>query len=66
MIDRGEAYMIMEKTVAALPQKSFRTCPWSAKRETNTTAEKTVSTKVRIAKILLFSFLGAYMRKITT
>ena len=66
MIDRGEPYMIMEKIVAARPQKSFLLLPWRAKMEMKTTVAKTERTKVRSPRILAFSFLGANMRKITT
>ena len=59
MIERGEAYMIIEKMVAARPQKSFLSLPFKAKREIRATAEKTVSTKVKSPRILAFSFFGA-------
>jgi len=66
IIDRGEAYMMMENMVAAKPQKSFLPLPCRAKRETKATAANTASTNVRSPKILPFSFLGAYMMKSTT
>lgn len=66
MIDRGDAYMMMEKMVAAKPQNSFLMWPWRAKRDTKAAAEKTVRTKARSPRILAFSFLGAKMMKIRT
>lgn len=66
MMERGEAYMQMEKMVAARPHKSLRFCPWRARRETRTTAEKANRTKARRTRIRLFSLLGAKRRKITT
>lgn len=65
-MERGEAYMQMEKIVAARPHKSLRFCPWRARRETRTMAEKTKRTKARRARIRLFSLLGPKRRKITT
>ena len=59
MIESGEAYMMMENTVAAIPQKSFLPLPWRAKRETRATVANTAKTAAKIAKILAFSFLGA-------
>lgn len=66
MIVRGEAYMVMEKIVAAKPQNNFLPWPWRANKETNTTAANTVMTRTRMEKIFVFSFLGAKMRKIST
>lgn len=66
MIVKGEPYIMMEKTVAAIPQKSFLALPWRAKRETNTTVAKTASTIDSSPRILPFSFFGANMRKINT
>lgn len=59
MIDRGEAYMMMEKMVAAKPQKSFLELSCKANRDTKATVAKIASTRVRRPRILLFSFLGA-------
>ena len=59
MIERGDAYMIIEKMVAARPQKSFLPLPCRAKREIKATAEKTVSTEMKSPRILAFSFFGA-------
>lgn len=59
MMESGEAYMMIEKTVAARPQKSFLEFPWRAKRETRATVANTVKTQVKMPKILAFSFLGA-------
>ena len=59
MMDKGEPYMMMEKMVAAKPQKSFLPWPCKAKRETKTTTPKTVSTNVNSPSILVFSFLPA-------
>lgn len=66
MIVRGEAYMAMEKIVAAKPHNSFLLWPWRANRETDTTAANTVRTRTRREKIFAFSFLGENMRKIST
>lgn len=66
MMDKGEAYMQMEKMVAAKPQKSFLFWPWSGMREMITTMAKTESANVRSATIFNFSFLGAYTRKMVT
>lgn len=66
MIVKGEPYITMEKTVAAIPQKSFRCLPWRAKRETNATTAKTLRISVSSPKILPFSFFDANMRKIST
>lgn len=66
MIVKGEPYITMEKTVAAIPQKSFLSFPWRAKRETNTTVAKTLSTRVSSPSIFAFSLFGAKMRKIIT
>lgn len=66
MMDRGEAYMMIEKMVAAKPQKSFLVFPWRANRETKATTAKMKSTSVKRPRILLFSFLGAYKMKINT
>lgn len=66
MIDRGDPYMIMEKTAAAKPQKSFLALPCKARREIKTTAAKKVSTNAKSPKILVLSFFGAYTMKINT
>lgn len=66
MIERGEAYMIIEKMVAAKPQKIFLALPWKAKRDTKATAAKTVRTSMKSPKIFAFSFFGAKSRKIKT
>lgn len=66
MIDRGEAYMMMEKMVAARPQKSFLGLPWRARSDTRATAPNTVSTKVRSPRIFAFSLFGAKMIKSNT
>ena len=66
MIDRGEPYMIMEKTAVAKPQKSFLVLPCKARREIKATAAKKVSTNAKRPKILVFSFFGAYTMKINT
>ena len=66
MIDRGEPYMIMEKTAVANPQKSFLVLPCKARREIKATAAKKVSTNAKRPKILVFSFFGAYTMKINT
>lgn len=66
MIERGDAYMMMEKMVAARPQNNFLVLPWRAKRETKATAAKTESTSERSPMILAFSIFGAKMIKIIT
>lgn len=66
MMVKGEPYMMMEKTVAAIPQKSFLPLPWRAKRETTTTTPKTERTRMKSPRILVFSFLRANMMKIIT
>ena len=66
MIVRGEAYMVMEKIVAAKPQNYFLLWPWRTTRETNATAANAVMTRTRMEKIFVFSFLGAKLRKIST
>ncbi|EFH69410.1 predicted protein [Arabidopsis lyrata subsp. lyrata] len=58
-LESGEAYMMMEKTVAAIPQKSFLEFPWRAERETRATVANTAKTQVKIPKIFAFSFFGA-------
>lgn len=66
MMVKGEPYMMMEKTVAAMPHKSFLPLPWRAKRETTTTTPKTERTRMKSPRILVFSFLRANMMKIIT
>ena len=44
MMESGEQYMQMEKTVAAMPQRSLRPSPRSASRETSATAANTAAT----------------------
>lgn len=66
MTDRGEAYIRMEKNVEAYPQKKFLCFSRRAKLETNATTENTTRTKMRRARVLRFSFLGAKMRKMIT
>lgn len=58
--------MQMEKMVAANPQKTFLFLPWRAKREIKAIAEKTERANRRSPIIFAFSFLGAYIRKMTT
>lgn len=67
MTDRGEAYIMMEKTVAAKPQKSclfFKSL--KAKTETKATVVNIARMKKRRPNSFPFSFLGAYIRKINT
>lgn len=64
--DRGEAYITIEKIVAARPQRIFLLFPWRAKRETKTTTANILRTETRSPKIFAFSFLGANIRKINT
>lgn len=59
MIDKGEAYMQMEKTVAAVPHKSFREFPWRASMETRATPANTEQTIARRPNIRYLNFLGA-------
>lgn len=66
MIERGDAYMIMENIVAANPQNNFLARSWRAKRDTKATAEKTAITHAKSPRILAFSFLGEKMMKIST
>ncbi|KAF5458461.1 hypothetical protein F2P56_022488, partial [Juglans regia] len=67
IINRGEAYMMMENMLAANPQNTALVLPASkAKRETKATVEKTKTTNKKIPKSLAFSLLGAYMRKMVT
>lgn len=66
MMDRGDAYMMMEKMVAAKPQKSFLPWPCKAKRETKTTTPNTESTKMNRPSILALSFLIEYAMKMST
>ncbi len=58
MIDRGEAYMIMENMAAAKPQKSFLVLSCKARRKAKATVENKVNTNVRSPEILA-SLLGA-------
>ena len=66
MIERGEAYMTMEKIVAARPQKSFLALPCKAKRETKATVANTARTKAKRPNILAFSLFGANIMNINT
>lgn len=66
MIVSGEAYIAIEKIVAAKPQNNFLLWPWRANRETNTTAANTVMARTKMEKIFTFSFFGANTRKIST
>lgn len=66
MIERGEAYMTMEKIVAARPQRSFLPLPCKAKRETRATVTNTVTTKAKRPNILSFSFFGANIMNTNT
>lgn len=65
-MDKGDPYIMIEKMVAATPQKSFLLFPCKASMETKATAAKTVRTNSRSAEIFLFSFFGANAMKITT
>ena len=47
MMESGEAYMQMEKMVAARPQKTLRALPWRASSETSTTVVKMEATMPR-------------------
>ena len=58
-MDKCEPYMMMEKMVAAKPQKSFLSWPFKANREPKTTTPKTESTNVNSSSILIFSVLPA-------
>lgn len=66
MMDNGEAYMMMENTVAAQPQKSFLELPWRTNTDIKATVENTATTKAKSPRILAFSFLGAKRRKMNT
>jgi len=66
IIDRGEAYMMMENMTEAKPQRSFLLLPCRAKTDTKATAENTPSTNARSPNIFPFSFLGAYTMKAST
>jgi len=59
MMERGEPYMMIEKTLAATPQKTFLIFPWRAKTEARATAAKSERMSARRPPILSFSFLGA-------
>lgn len=66
MIDRGEAYMHMEKKAETKPQKSLRGWPRRASREMAATKPKTASARARSPAMRAFVFFGANTRKITT
>lgn len=66
MIDRGEPYIIMERIVAAIPQKSFLVLPCNASKETKATVANTRRDKMKIAPIFFFAFFGANVRNIAT
>jgi hypothetical protein len=66
MMDSGEAYMQMEKMVAAMPQKTLRAVPCRASSETSTTTAKMEVTMPRRPSIRSRAFRSAKMRKITT
>lgn len=66
MMDRGDPYIMIEKMVAAIPQKSFLLFPCKASMETSATAAKTARTNRRSADIFFFSFFGANAMKIST
>ena len=57
---------MMEKIVAARPQKSFRGLWSKTKSETKATMANTVRTKANRPRILAFSLFGANMMKIKT
>ena len=59
MMDKCEPYMMMEKMVAAKPQKTFLLWPFKAKREPKTTNPKTESTNMNSPSILVLSVLPA-------
>ena len=66
IIDRGEAYITMEKREAARPQKSLLLLSWRAKTEISATEEKTARTDVKSPVIFPLSFVGVNKRKIST
>ena len=66
MMESGEAYMQMEKTVAARPQKILRPLPWRASSEMSTTAVKMEVTTPSRPSIRSRIRRSAKMRKITT
>lgn len=66
MMESGEAYMQMEKTVAARPQKTLRAWPCKASRDTSTTVVKMEVTRPRSPVIRSLDFRSAKIRKIIT
>ena len=66
MMESGEAYMQMEKMVAARPQKILRALPWRASSEMSTTAAKMEMTTPSRPSIRSRIRRSAKMRKITT
>lgn len=66
MMDRGDPYIMIEKMVAAIPQKSFLLLPCKPSMETRATAAKTVRTNRKSAEIFFFSLVGANAMKIST
>ena len=66
MMESGEPYMMMEKTEAAKPQKSFLILPSNAKTDTNATAVKAPIANPNKPPIFPFSFFGAYIMNTIT
>lgn len=60
MMESGEPYMMMEKTEAAKPQKSFLILPSNAKTDTKATAVKAPIANANKPPIFPFSFFPAY------
>lgn len=66
MIESGDAYMHIEKMVAANPQNSLRCCPCNARSDTSATVEKMVTTIINRPNIFSLSLGGANIRNIIT
>lgn len=66
MIESGDAYMHIEKMVAAKPQNSLRDCPCNARSDTSTTVEKMDKTSINRPNIFALSLGGANIRNIIT
>lgn len=66
MIESGDAYMHIEKMVAANPQNSLRDCPCNARSDTSATVEKMEMTSINRPNIFALSLGGANIRNIIT
>lgn len=67
MMERGEAYMQMEKTAMARPERSLRPGPCRASIDTSATAANTATTADARPSVRSRAFLlDAKHRKITT